>query len=92
MLGVTARVGRVVRGTIERMAEFLLDPEHANQSLVLIGKPGVGKTTVLREFARLLSMNPKLNVVVVDKTCEIAGDRCEGEYDAHVHVCMYTCS
>ena len=41
---------------------------------MLIGKPGVGKTTALREIANILSQNKYLNVVVVDKTCEIAGD------------------
>mmetsp|Transcript_1262 Transcript_1262/g.2294 ORF Transcript_1262/g.2294 Transcript_1262/m.2294 type:complete len:270 (-) Transcript_1262:1917-2726(-) len=75
VVGVTARVGRVVQGTVERMAAFLLEPDHDARSLVLIGKPGVGKTTVLRELARLLSQRTSLNVVVVDKTCEIAGDR-----------------
>ena len=45
-----------------------------NRSLLVIGKPGVGKTTVLREFAKLLSRRKDLNVVVVDKTNEIAGD------------------
>eukprot|EP00241_Pyramimonas_parkeae_P002203 CAMPEP_0114257624 /NCGR_PEP_ID=MMETSP0058-20121206/18838_1 /TAXON_ID=36894 /ORGANISM="Pyramimonas parkeae, CCMP726" /LENGTH=506 /DNA_ID=CAMNT_0001372375 /DNA_START=237 /DNA_END=1758 /DNA_ORIENTATION=+ len=74
VVGVTARVGRVVQGTVERMAAFLLEPDHDARSLVLIGKPGVGKTTVLRELARLLSQRTSLNVVVVDKTCEIAGD------------------
>jgi stage III sporulation protein SpoIIIAA len=43
-------------------------------SLLLIGRPGVGKTTLLRELASALSQNMALNVVVVDKTCEIAGD------------------
>jgi nucleoside-triphosphatase THEP1 len=42
--------------------------------LTLLFAVGVGKTTVLREVACILSANPSLNVVVVDKTCEIAGD------------------
>lgn len=74
VLGVTARVGRVVQGTVERMAAFMLQKEFDNKSLVLIGRPGVGKTTVLREYARLLSADTRLNVIVVDKTCELAGD------------------
>jgi stage III sporulation protein SpoIIIAA len=76
ILGVTARVGRVVRGTVHKMAPTLLDRARPEGSgpLLLIGRPGVGKTTVLRELARLLSEDMSLNVVVVDKTCEIAGD------------------
>jgi nucleoside-triphosphatase THEP1 len=53
---------------------FLLEMAHKQQSLLIIGRPGFGKTTVLREVARILSQDRKLNVVVVDKTCEIAGD------------------
>mmetsp|Transcript_25633 Transcript_25633/g.71687 ORF Transcript_25633/g.71687 Transcript_25633/m.71687 type:complete len:216 (+) Transcript_25633:596-1243(+) len=55
------------------MASFLIDMGLEIPSLVLIGRPGVGKTTVLREFASLLSLNMSLNVAVVDKTLEIAG-------------------
>ena len=50
---------------------------HKRHSLLLIGKPGVGKTTALREVANILSQNRYLNTVVVDKTCEIAGDGLE---------------
>lgn len=46
----------------------------SNESLLLIGRPGVGKTTLLREIAKRLSADQSLVVVVVDKTCEIAGD------------------
>eukprot|EP00941_MAST-03F_sp_MAST-3F-sp1_P006165 g6165.t1 len=76
VLGVTARIGRVVKGIIAKMAPQLIDrsDESGKGPLLLIGKPGVGKTTVLRELARLLSDDMSLNVVVVDKTCEIAGD------------------
>ncbi|KAG1671870.1 hypothetical protein FOA52_003437 [Chlamydomonas sp. UWO 241] len=45
-----------------------------SKSLLLIGRPGVGKTTLLRELASTLSSDMRLSVVVVDKTCEIAGD------------------
>jgi len=71
VIGVTARVGRSIHGILEKMAPILLK---TTQSLLLIGRPGVGKTTVLREFARMLSEDKGLVVVVVDKTNEIAGD------------------
>ena len=73
--GIAARIGRVVSGVVERTGACLPELVVSRQaSLLIIGKPGVGKTTVLREFARLLSKRPELNVVVVDKTNEIAGD------------------
>ena len=76
VLGVAVRVGRAMQGLVETMAwkSFLVDMARQKQSLVLIGKPGVGKTTCLREIARILAEDRTLNVVVVDKTCEIAGD------------------
>jgi stage III sporulation protein SpoIIIAA len=55
------------------MAPFLLQSREI-KSLLIIGRPGVGKTTFLRELACSLSINKSLTVVVVDKTCEIAGD------------------
>lgn len=57
--------------------QFLYDLANKKQSLLIIGKPGVGKTTALREIANLLSQNRYLNTVVVDKTCELAGDGLE---------------
>ncbi len=62
--------------SVETMAwkNFLVEMAQKRHSLVLIGKPGVGKTTCLREISRILSDDRSLNVVVVDKTCEIAGD------------------
>jgi len=76
VLGVAVRVGRAMQGLVETMAwkSFLVDMAQKNHSLLLIGKPGVGKTTCLREIARILANDRTLNVVVVDKTCEIAGD------------------
>jgi stage III sporulation protein SpoIIIAA len=71
VLAVTARVGRALEGVVDRMAPFLLE---SDASLLLIGVPGVGKTTLLRELARRLSDDRRLTVVVVDKTCEIGGD------------------
>jgi nucleoside-triphosphatase THEP1 len=76
VIGVAVRVGRSLQGLLETMAwgSFLKDLADSKQSLLLIGKPGVGKTTVLRQIARILSEQAHLEVVVVDKTCEIAGD------------------
>jgi len=80
VLGVAVRVGRALQGLIETMTggpQFLFDLAHKHQSLLIIGKPGVGKTTALREIANMLSQNRYLNTVVVDKTCELAGDGLE---------------
>ena len=76
VLGVAVRVGRAMTGLMANMTwkSFLVDMAQRKQSLLLIGIPGVGKTTALREIARTLADDNRLNVVVVDKTCEIAGD------------------
>ena len=76
VIGVAVRVGRSLEGLLETMAgeSFIHNLASAKRSLLLIGKPGVGKTTVLRQIARTLSEQSNLEVVVVDKTCEIAGD------------------
>jgi stage III sporulation protein SpoIIIAA len=77
VLGVTVRVGRAMQGLIETMTggnTFLHPLALQRRSLLLIGKPGVGKTTALREIALMLSADPSLRVVVVDKSLEIAGD------------------
>jgi stage III sporulation protein SpoIIIAA len=71
VIGVTARVGRSIHGVLQKMAPIVLK---SRKSILLIGRPGVGKTTVLREFARMLSAELDLVVVVVDKTNEIGGD------------------
>ena len=71
VIGVTARVGKTVEGTLDMMAPFLLS---SNDAVLLIGRPNSGKTTCLREFARRLSEDKNQIVVVVDKTCEIGGD------------------
>lgn len=80
VLGVTVRVGRAMQGLLQTMAgglDFLLPLANRRQSLLLIGKPGVGKTTALREISYILSQDPSLRVVVVDKSLEIAGDGSE---------------
>lgn len=68
IIGLTCRVGRAVYGTIDIMENLL----ETGQSILLLGRPGVGKTTLLREAARVLAETKR--VVVVDTSNEIAGD------------------
>ena len=70
VVGLTCRVGRAVFGTVA-MVRDLLD---GGQSLLLMGRPGVGKTTALREIARVLADELERRVVVIDTSNEIAGD------------------
>jgi stage III sporulation protein SpoIIIAA len=68
IVGLTCRVGRAVYGTIEIIQDLISN----GKSLLLLGRPGVGKTTMLREAARILA--DKKRVVIVDTSNEIAGD------------------
>jgi stage III sporulation protein SpoIIIAA len=70
VVGLTCRVGRAVFGTI-RIIEDLVKSGKSN---LLLGRPGVGKTTMLREVARFLADDLNKRVVVVDTSNEIAGD------------------
>ena len=70
VVGLTCRVGRAVFGTVA-MVRDLLD---SGQSLLLMGRPGVGKTTALREIARVLADDLLRRVIVIDTSNEIAGD------------------
>ena len=69
IVGLTCRVGRAVYGTID----ILLDILRSGKSICLLGRPGVGKTTMLRECARVLAEDRK-RVVIVDSSNEIGGD------------------
>ena len=69
IVGLTCRVGRAVYGTID----IVLDVIRSGKSICLLGRPGVGKTTMLRECARVLAEERK-RVVIVDTSNEIAGD------------------
>jgi stage III sporulation protein SpoIIIAA len=68
VVGLTLRVGRAVYGTIDIIQDLIEE----GKSLLLLGRPGVGKTTLLREAARILAENNR--VVVVDTSNEIGGD------------------
>ncbi|MEP7357287.1 MAG: AAA family ATPase, partial [Anaerolineales bacterium] len=68
VVGLTCRVGRAVYGT----SEIIEDIIQSGKSILLLGRPGVGKTTLLREAARILA--EKKRVVVVDTSNEIGGD------------------
>ena len=68
VIGLTCRVGRAVYGVIDIIRDIIM----SGSSLLLLGRPGVGKTTLLREASRVLS--DKKRVVIVDTSNEIAGD------------------
>ncbi len=68
IVGLTCRVGRAVYGTTDIIQDLI----ESGKSLLLLGRPGIGKTTMLREAARLLA--EKKRVVIVDTSNEIGGD------------------
>jgi len=68
--GLTCRVGRAIFGTISLIRD-LLESDH---SILILGKPGVGKTTIIREIARVLSDEMDRRVIIIDTSNEIAGD------------------
>lgn len=77
VIGITVRVGRAMEGLLQTMASGtkFFEPIIANRhSLLIIGRPGVGKSTALREIAYVLSQNQHLTVVLVDKSKELGGD------------------
>jgi stage III sporulation protein SpoIIIAA len=70
IVGLTCRIGRAVYGTIEIINDFV----ESGKSILIMGRPGIGKTTMLREAARVLADDQGKRVVVVDTSNEIAGD------------------
>ncbi|HBB35522.1 MAG TPA: single-stranded DNA-binding protein, partial [Cyanobacteria bacterium UBA9273] len=70
IIGLTCRVGRAVFGTIGMIHDLV----ETGQSLLMLGRPGVGKTTALREIARVLADDLRKRVVIIDTSNEIAGD------------------
>jgi stage III sporulation protein SpoIIIAA len=70
IIGLTCRVGRAVFGTIAMIRDLV----ETGNSILLLGRPGVGKTTALREIARVLADDLNKRVVIIDTSNEIAGD------------------
>jgi stage III sporulation protein SpoIIIAA len=70
VVGITCRVGRAIIGTVD----ILRDVIESGRSLLLLGPPGVGKTTLLRESARVLADELAKRVIIVDTSNEIGGD------------------
>ena len=70
VIGLTCRVGRAVEGTIDMIDDIV----RSGKSILILGRPGVGKTTKLREVARVMADEVGKRVVIVDTSNEIAGD------------------
>jgi stage III sporulation protein SpoIIIAA len=70
IVGLSCRVGRAVFGTITLIRDLV----ESEQSILLLGRPGVGKTTMLRETARVLADDLGKRVIIVDTSNEIGGD------------------
>lgn len=68
--GLTCRIGRVVFGTISVIRDLL----ELEKSILILGKPGVGKTTIIREIGRVLADEMEKRVIIIDTSNEIAGD------------------
>jgi stage III sporulation protein SpoIIIAA len=70
VIGLTCRVGRAIFGTINMIRDLV----ESGGSILMLGRPGVGKTTALREIARVLADELDKRVVIIDTSNEIAGD------------------
>jgi stage III sporulation protein SpoIIIAA len=70
IIGLTCRVGRAVFGTVKMIQDLI----ESGNNVLLLGRPGIGKTTMLREVARVLADDFKKRVIVIDTSNEIAGD------------------
>ncbi|MDX2096262.1 MAG: R3H domain-containing nucleic acid-binding protein [Leptolyngbyaceae cyanobacterium bins.59] len=70
IIGLTCRVGRAIFGTIGMIRDLV----ESGRSILMLGRPGVGKTTALREIARVLADELEKRVIIIDTSNEIAGD------------------
>ena len=70
IIGLTCRVGRSIFGAISVIRDLL----ESGQSILILGKPGVGKTTIIREIGRVLADEMEKRVVIIDTSNEIAGE------------------
>lgn len=70
IIGLTLRYGRAIQGVINVIRNFF----ESGRSVLIVGRPGVGKTTIMREAARVLSTEMGKRVIIVDTSNEIAGD------------------
>jgi stage III sporulation protein SpoIIIAA len=70
IIGLTCRVGRAIYGTINIIRDLL----ESKKSILILGCPGVGKTTMIREIARVIANEMEKRVVIIDTSNEIAGD------------------
>ncbi len=68
--GLTCRIGRTIFGTISVIRDLL----ELEKSILILGKPGTGKTTIIREIARVLADEMEKRVIIIDTSNEIAGD------------------
>lgn len=68
--GLSCRIGRAISGTISIIRDLL----ESEKSILILGKPGTGKTTIIREIARVLSDEMEKRVVIIDTANEIAGE------------------
>ena len=72
IIGVTMRIGRFFSGSTYALTDLLFSPIHANKSILVLGPPGSGKTSLIREISYQLSLEK--TVIIVDTSNEIAGD------------------
>lgn len=70
IIGLTIRIGRIIEGTLNTIIDLVA----SEKSILLIGRPGSGKTSKLREASRFMSTEMEKRVVIVDTSNEIAGE------------------
>ncbi|KAF6260855.1 hypothetical protein COO60DRAFT_1294161 [Scenedesmus sp. NREL 46B-D3] len=70
IVGLTCRVGRAINGSAGLVADLIA----GGASVLFMGRPGVGKTTAIRELSRLMADDLARRVVIVDTSNEIGGD------------------